>query len=75
MRSFNVSHFLSPFSMSTRAMPLCVSLLALLLSAGGAHASVARLEADLQTLWGSGEQLIEIESFANRASAWWPNTS
>lgn len=60
MRSFNVSHFLSPFSMSTRAMPLCVSLLVLLLSAGGAHASVARLEADLQTLWGSGEQLIEI---------------
>ena len=46
--------------MSARGMSLCVSLFALLLSAGGAHASVARLEEDLQTHWGSGEQLIEI---------------
>ncbi|UDM08411.1 hypothetical protein LG409_05765 [Halomonas sp. NyZ770] len=60
MWSFNVSHFLPVLPRFQQGMPILAGLVVTLLSAGDAHASVARLEADLQAQWGRGEQLIEI---------------
>ncbi|XUO88095.1 hypothetical protein RVM26_03085 [Halomonas sp. KM072] len=60
MWSFNVSPFLPVLPRFQQGMPILAGLVVTLLSAGDAHASVARLEADLQAQWGRGEQLIEI---------------
>ncbi|WP_218314682.1 hypothetical protein [Halomonas sp. 18071143] len=60
MWSFNVSHFLPVLPRFQQGMPILAGLVVTLLSVGDAHASVARLEADLQAQWGRGEQLIEI---------------